>query len=112
MRRGSETVRQRPEPQDDGMGNTTPVSPEDYVVHDGCSVTPRGRSTEDGDRAATVIDGLMVLIPKRAVVGPRDEFEWAERPNVWYKVVGEPGLWKTPSGRVMSTQVNLERAVG
>lgn len=109
---GSETVTYRLEAVEDDYGN--PTTPGASEVFTGCAVYPRGTSTEDDGRAATVIDGYTILIPPRYTtpISPRGQFEWARQPGVWRKVVGNPGLWPFLDGSLAATQVNVSGEAG
>lgn len=108
---GYETIRVRHEATRDDYGN--PMDPGDPVTYEGCVVAPR-TSTEQTDRQDTVIVGLTAYVPLDGdpSILSTDEIEWARRPDVWYKVVGEPGPWYYLDGTPAGLQVALVGATG
>jgi len=108
--RGMEKVTIRTEAVRDGFGNPgTAGTPRKF---DGCAVYPRGASSEDSGRSATVLDGYTILIPGNVAVASSDEVEWARQPGIWRKVVGKPGLLVSLQGEELGTQVNVSGAEG
>lgn len=105
---GAEVVTVTPPVQRDSFGDPIPGSgtPEDV---EGCTVYPRGASTEQEFRASTVIDGITILMPGERDIDPAAKLTWRGKD---YDVVGEPGIWPYLDGEIAGTQINAKRAQG
>ena len=81
----------------------------DELTIKGCSVQPAGTSLTQDGRIQGITDGYTCYAPPGTDVraGDRIRFE-----NQVYTINGEPHTWKSPTGRVTHTQINLERWEG
>lgn len=75
----------------------------------GCSMQPAGTSLSQDGRVLGIDDRLTCYLPPGSDVLAGDRIAWGD--NV-YTIIGEPQIWKSPSGRVSNIQLTLERWVG
>lgn len=83
-------------------------NPDQLTIH-GCSVQPAGTSLTQDGRIQGITDGYTCYAPPGVDVkaGDRIRFEGQD-----YTINGDPHEWKSPTGRVSSTQFSLERWEG
>lgn len=106
--RGTETIQVFRDSADlDRWGEQT----EDLVPDEirGCVVLPRGVGGEENQNASTVISGLQVFCPPGSDVKATDEVVVR---GTRYEVDGEPGDYRSASGRPKVLLVNLRKATG
>lgn len=72
----------------------------------GCSVQPASTSLSQDGRVLGTSEGLTCFLPAGADVKAGDKIRWNGED---YQIIGQPKIWKSPSGRVSNTQLQLER---
>lgn len=75
----------------------------------GCSMQPAGTSLTQDGRVQGTADGYTGYLPPGADVRAGDRILYN---GATYAVIGEPRAWQSPTGRVSSLQVQLERWYG
>lgn len=75
----------------------------------GCSMQPASTSLSQDGRVLGTSDGYTCFLPPGADVAPGDKIRYN---GYEYQLIGEPRIWNSPTGRVSSTQVQLERWSG
>lgn len=73
---------------------------------EGCTVQPSSTSLSQDGRVLGTSEGLTCFLPPGADVRAGDKIRWNEED---YQIIGKPKNWKSPSGRVSNTQIQLER---
>ena len=81
----------------------------DRLTITGCSMQPAGTSLTQDGRVQGTTDGYTCYLPPGADVLAGDRIEYGG--NV-YTINGEPRAWQSPTGRVINTQLQLERWYG
>lgn len=81
----------------------------DRLAIPGCSMQPAGTSLTQDGRVQGTTDGYTCYLPPGADVLAGDRIEYGG--NV-YTINGEPRTWQSPTGRVSTTQLQLERWYG
>lgn len=81
----------------------------DRLTIPGCSMQPAGTSLTQDGRVQGTTDGYTCYLPPGADVIAGDRIEYGG--NV-YTINGEPRVWKSPTGMVSNTQLQLERWYG
>lgn len=71
-----------------------------------CSVQPASTSLSQDGRVLGTSEGLTCYLPPAADVKAGDKIRWGGND---FQIIGEPKKWKSPTGRVSSTQIQLER---
>lgn len=94
----------------DAHGNTPLVDGETVLI-DGCGWAPAtGSDISANGRDGAKVDATAYLPPGAPTVGRRDVFE---RPDGRYKIVGQPGAWRSMyRRREVGTVIDLARAEG
>ena len=96
----------------DRRGSTEPDWSEDKVSKlaiSGCSVQPATTTLSQDGRVLGISEGLTVFFPPGTDVAAGDKIRWDGKD---YKIIGEPKVWKSPTGRVSSIQASIERWAG
>lgn len=75
----------------------------------GCSMQPAGTSLTQDGRVQGTSDGYTGYLPPGSDVRAGDRIQFG---GATYAVIGEPRAWQSPTGRVSSLQVQLERWYG
>jgi hypothetical protein len=75
----------------------------------GCSVQPGSTSLDQDGRVMAISDGFTAYLPPGADVQAGDKIRYAGKE---YQIRGEPRPWNSPTGRVSSIQIRLERWAG
>lgn len=75
----------------------------------GCSVQPAGTTLTQDGRIQGVTDGYSCYLPPGSDVRAGDRIEYR---GAVYAVIGEPRPWQSPTGRVSSLQLQMERWSG
>ena len=75
----------------------------------GCSMQPAGTSLTQDGRVQGTTDGYTCYLPPGSDVIAGDRIEYGG--NV-YTINGESRVWKSPTGSVSNTQLQLERWYG
>jgi len=80
-------------------------NPNQLVIHD-CSMQPSSTMLSRDGRVQGVTDGYTCYLPPGSDVKVGDRIRFGEAD---YTINGEPRIWKSPTGRVSSVQLELER---
>lgn len=75
----------------------------------GCSIQPAGTTLSQDGRVLGISDEYTCYLPPEADVIAGDKIVFRDKE---YQVIGEPRIWKSPTGRVSNKQVRLERWAG
>lgn len=75
----------------------------------GCSMQPAGTSLNQDGRVLGIADGYTCYLPPEADVMAGDKIVYNGEE---YQIIGEPRIWKSPTGRVSNKQIQLERWAG
>lgn len=75
----------------------------------GCSMQPSTTSLSQDGRVLGTTDGYTCYLPPDADVLPGDKIRYN---SLDYQIMGEPRIWNSPTGRVSSKQLQLERWAG
>ena len=81
----------------------------DRLTIKGCSVQPAGTSLTQDGRIQGITDGYTCYAPPGIDVKAGDRIQYNGND---YTINGEPREWKSATGRVTHTQINLERWEG
>lgn len=76
---------------------------------DGCSMQPAATTLSQDGRVLGISEGYTCYLPPGADVLAGDKIRWNGED---YQIIGEPKSWRSPTGRVSSTQLQLERWAG
>lgn len=76
------------------------------LVIKGCSMQPASTMLSQDGRVQGVTDGYTCYLPPGSDVKAGDRIRFAGED---YTINGEPRIWKSPTGRVSSVQLGLER---
>ena len=80
-------------------------NPNQLVIRD-CSMQPSSTMLSQDGRVQGVTDGYTCYLPPGSDVKAGDRIRFGEAD---YTINGEPRIWKSPTGRVSSVQLELER---
>ena len=75
----------------------------------GCSMQPATTTLSQDGRVLGISEGYTCFLPPGADVQAGDKIRFG---NKDYQIMGEPKVWTSPTGRVSSTQLSLERWEG
>lgn len=75
----------------------------------GCSMQPSSTSLSQDGRVLGITEGYTCYLPPGTDVAAGDKIRFE---NKDYQIIGEPRTWTSPTGRVNSIQVQLERWKG
>ena len=75
----------------------------------GCSMQPAATTLSQDGRILGISEGYTCYFPPGADVAAGDKIQYDGKD---YQIIGEPRLWKSPTGRVSSLQAQLERWEG
>lgn len=81
------------------------------TVVTGCSVQPAGGADDILQRIAGITSDLKVLCPPGTDVVGTDRIEVQGRSRA-FEVIGEPGIWRSPTGRVSHIDLTLKVTEG
>lgn len=81
----------------------------DRLTISGCSMQPAGTSLTQDGRIQGVSDGYNCYLPHGVDVQAGDRIEYDGKV---YTIMGEPRVWRSPTGLVSNTQLQLERWYG
>ena len=94
----------------DSRGSTIPDwENADRLEIEGCTVQPASTGLSQDGRVLGISEGFTVYMPPGSDVQAGDRIEYEG--NV-YTTNGMPKTWKSPTGRVSHTQLNIERWKG
>ena len=79
------------------------------LVITGCSMQPSGTSLTMDGRVQGTSEGYTCYLPPGADVVAGDRIQYN---GETYTIMGEPKVWKSPTGQVSNTQLVLERWYG
>lgn len=80
-------------------------NPNQLAIRD-CSMQPSSTMLSQDGRVQGVTDGYTCYLPPESDVKAGDRIRFAGND---YTINGEPRIWKSPTGRVSSVQLELER---
>ena len=80
-------------------------NPNQLAIRD-CSMQPSSTMLSRDGRVQGVTDGYTCYLPPGSDVKVGDRIRFGEAD---YTINGEPRIWKSPTGRVSSVQLELER---
>ena len=75
----------------------------------GCSMQPATTSLSQDGRILGISEGYTCFFPPGADVAAGDKIQFDGKD---YQIIGEPKVWRSPTGRVSSVQAQLERWSG
>lgn len=75
----------------------------------GCSVQPSSTMLSQDGRIQGITEGYTCYLPPCADVKAGDRIKYRDE---IYTINGQPQIWNSPSGKVSSMQLNLERWSG
>lgn len=75
----------------------------------GCSIQPATTSLSQDGRVLGIADAYTCYFPPGSDVAAGDKIRYN---GADYKVIGEPRVWKSPTGRTSNLQVQIERWSG
>lgn len=81
----------------------------DVVSIGGCSIQPASTALSQDGRIQGITEGYTCFLPPCADVKAGDRIQYQGKV---YTINGEPQIWHSPSGRVNSMQLRLERWSG
>lgn len=81
----------------------------DSITIGGCSMQPASTMLSQDGRVQGITDGYTCYLPPCADVKAGDRIRYNGKD---YTINGEPQIWHSPSGKVSSMQLHLERWSG
>ena len=81
----------------------------DRLNIEGCSMQPSGTSLTQDGRVQGTAEGYTCYLPPGADIMAGDRIQYD---GAIYTIMGEPKTWKSPTGMVNNTQLQLERWYG
>ena len=75
----------------------------------GCSIQPAGTSLTQDGRVQGTSEGFTCFLPPGSDVLAGDRIRYNGQT---YTIMGEPKVWRSPTGQVSNTQLQLERWYG